>query len=52
MNRSQVKKTAGIASLVLGILGWLGQKFQWFTVKVTDTLSFLSLALGLVATTA
>ncbi len=52
MNKDEIKKTAGIAGLALGLLGWLGQKFQWFSVKVTDTLSFLSLALGLVATAA
>lgn len=52
MSKSDVKKTAGVASLVLGVLGWLGQKFQWFSGRVTDTMSFLSLALGFVATAA
>jgi hypothetical protein len=52
LSKSDVKKIAGVASLVLGVLGWLGQKFQWFASKVTDSMSFLSFALGLVATAA
>ena len=40
MENSNLRKGASIASLVLGALGWLGQKFDWFFVKATDAISF------------
>jgi hypothetical protein len=52
MDRTDVKKTAGVIGLVLGALGWLGAKYEWFTTKVTDAMSVLSLVFGVVATAA
>lgn len=50
MNRSDVKKGAGVVSLVLGIVAWLGEKYAWFSERMADALNFLSLGFGAVAT--
>lgn len=50
MEKSNVKKGAGIISLVLGLFAWLGDKYAWFSAKVTETLNVLSLAFGAVTT--
>jgi hypothetical protein len=50
MNSSDVKKGAGVVSLMLGIVAWLGEKSSWFSQKVADALNFLSLGFGAVAT--
>lgn len=50
MDKANVKKGAGIASLLLSILAWLGQKYEWFTAKTNDGLNALAVMCGAVAT--
>jgi hypothetical protein len=46
MDRNGAKKGAGVASFILGLLAWLGEKFAWFPAKATEAMNVLSLGLG------
>ena len=52
MSGSDVKKGAGIAGLVLGILAWLGERYEWCSAKTAEVLKALSFLFGVVATLA
>ena len=49
MNGNQ-KKTAGIASLVLGLFAWISEKLGWISAKVANVLNLVSLGLGALVT--
>jgi len=50
MDKANMRKGAGIVSLVLGVLAWLGDRYAWFTAKTSEGLNALSLTFGAVAT--
>jgi hypothetical protein len=47
---AQVRKVVGAASLILGLIAWLGEKFGLITRQAADWANFGSAVAGLVAT--
>ncbi len=47
---SSARKDFGIASLVLGLVAWLGEKLGWITKQVADWITGASLVAGAIAT--
>jgi hypothetical protein len=43
-------RNVGIASLLLGLFAWLGEKFGLITAKVADVMTAASLVTGAIAT--
>jgi hypothetical protein len=48
--QASTKKAVGVASLLLGLLAWLGERFGLITERVSDWASFGSLVTGVIAT--
>jgi hypothetical protein len=44
------RKNLGIASLVLGLIAWLGEELGLITKKVADVMNFASMVAGAAAT--
>jgi hypothetical protein len=47
---AQARKVVGAASLILGLIAWLGEKFGLITRQVADWANFGSAVTGLIAT--
>ena len=48
--QSSTRKALGVASLLLGLFAWLGEKLGLITRRTSDWLNFGSAATGVIAT--